>query len=158
MSTNTVNHNTTINTNLTSPFSPKLNYRSVMDELKKHDELYLAPPPSFDDTLKEIIADTDSLNPSKNLDFAPVLAILAKIEHLDPIDKLNNFKIQEILPKVWRFVKNYNMMNKFIFYDVLASLYTDFDPTLIGATLVMFYIPHIKNTDKIYHKVYQPKF
>ena len=145
-------------TNLASKISPILNYKSVMDELAKHDELYLESPQTLDITLKEIINDTENINKTDNFDFTPVLSILTKIEHLDPIDEHNKFKISEILVKVWRFVKHYNLMNKLLFYDTLASLSYPFKPITIGATLVMFYIPHIKNMDQIYHKVYQPKF
>lgn len=144
--------------NLVLPVSPNLNYGSVLKELKKHDDLYLTTPQSIELTLKEMIIDMESLNRTNNFDFAPVQALVAKIEHLDPIDAKNEFKIQEILTKVWRFVKNYNFMNKVLFYDTLASVSHPFNPTLIGATLVMFYAPHIKNMDDIYHKVYQPKF
>lgn len=144
--------------NLTPLPSPNLNYRSVMEEMDKHDNLYLSPPSSLVDTLREMIEDTEKLNVTNNFNFAPVLAILAKIEHLNPIDKKNGFKIQEILPKVWRFVKHYNMMNKIMFYDTLASISTTNNATLIGATLIMFYVPHIKNTDQIYHKLYHPNF
>lgn len=144
--------------NLVSPISPNLNYASVLKELKKHDDLYLAAPQSIEITLREMIKDMESLNRTNNFDFTPVQALVAKIEHLDPIDIKNNFKIQEILTKVWRFVKNYNFMNKVLFYDTLASVSHPLNPTMIGATLVMFYAPHIKNMDDIYHKVYQPKF
>ena len=144
--------------NLATKISPILNYKSVMDELKKHDDLYLEPPLTLDATLKEIVKDTEMLNKTDNFDFTPALSILTKIEHLEPIDEHNKFKISEILTKVWRFVKHYNLMNKLLFYDTLASLSHPFKPTTIGATLIMFYVPHIKNMDQIYHKVYQPKF
>jgi len=158
MATNQPNPASIAQANLTSPISPILNYRSVLNEMTKHDELYLDPPLSLDATLKEIIHDTEQLNKTNNFDFSPVLAIAAKIEHLDPTDIHNKFKISEILAKVWRFVKHYNLMNKLLFYDTLASLFHPFDPTKIGATLMMFYVPHIKNMDNIYHKVYHPKF
>lgn len=143
---------------LATSVSPILNYKSVLDELRKHDDLYLDLPLSLDTTLKEIIHDTEQLNKTNNFDFNPVLAFAAKIEHLDPIDEHNKFKISEILTKVWRFVKHYNLMNKLLFYDTIASLSHPFNPTKIGATLMMFYVPHIKNMDPIYHKVYHPRF
>lgn len=156
---NTHHNKSLLQTNLVSPFSPNLNYGSVIRELEKHDTLYLQQPDNISTTLKNMILDMEKLNTTNNFDFSSVQALLTKIEHLDPIDEHNqNLKIQEILTKVWRFAKNYSFMNKLLFYDTLASISHPFNPTTIGATLSMFYIPHIKNMDDIYHKVYQPKF
>lgn len=159
MSINNNRNPTIAQTNIISQISPNLNYKNAYIELNKHDELYLIAPLSLENTLKEIIKDTEIINETKNFDFSAVLAILLKIEHLNPIDNHNGFKIQEILTKTWRFVKHYNITNKLLFYDTLASLSQQINnPTLIASTLVMFYIPHIKNMDNIYHKIYQPRF
>ena len=139
---------------ISSLCKPEKDYSEIYKQFEKHDKKYLIQPKSIDETLKEIFNDMEDLNITNNFNFSHVQGLLAKINYMNLVDRHNGFKIKEILKKVWRFVKNYNLTNKIVFYDTLAGIANTDDATEIASTLVMFYIPHMKNTDALYHKLY----
>ena len=124
------------------------------NDLKKIDINNLVQPINFNDTINEIYSYIRNLNFNLQNKQAIDAIILIKNDQKNNYDKENDINVEDLLPRVWRFVKNYDSSGKEIFVEQLSEIYNS-GPCAQGRTtrLYQFYYPHIdqeNDNDYIY--------
>lgn len=122
------------------------------NDLKKIDTNNLVQPINFYDTINEIYSYIRNLNFNLQNKQAIDAIILIKNDPKNNYDKENDINVEDLLPRVWRFVKNYDSSGKEIFLEQLSEIYNS-GPCAQGRTtrLYQFYYPHIDSNDYIYN-------
>ena len=124
------------------------------NDLKKIDINNLVQPINFNNTINEIYSYIRNLNFNLQNKQAIDAIILIKNDQKNNYDKENDINVEDLLPRVWRFVKNYDSSGKEIFVEQLSEIYNS-GPCSQGRTtrLYQFYYPHIdqeNDNDYIY--------
>ena len=128
----------------------KENYK----ELIKKDKKNLIQPPSFDRTISEIYFYIRSLKFTLENKNAVDAIILMKNDLKNNYDQINDIRVEDILPRVWRFVKKYEKSGIQIFIEQLAEIVTS-GPCAQGRTtrLYQFYYQHMDDNDPLYNEL-----
>ena len=120
------------------------------------DNCFLCPPMSFDDTIIDIqnrlnldynmnkLLDEDTINKAKT-----VLDLVVK-DRINNYDILNDIHFEDLLPRVWRFLKNYDSEGLVIFYEQLKEITSGSFPQGRTTRIFQFYNIHMNNKDEIF--------
>lgn len=123
--------------------------KNTYSELKKKDIKELIQPSlNFNETLNEIYNYIRTLK-YNNLNKNAINAILLiKRDTLNNFDKINNIYVDDILPRVWRFIKKYDSTGIDIFIEQLSEIFTNGScPQGRTTRLFQFYIQHMDKDD-----------
>jgi hypothetical protein len=129
--------------------------KNIYKPLKNDDELHLIQPISFENTIKEIVSKiplnrhlckTTIRNIIKSL-------YLMKFDNNNNYDNENDIHVEDILPRVWRFVQNYDDSTLDTFWEQMSEISKN-GPCAQGRTtrLFQFYFIHMDSKDYIYKK------
>ncbi len=129
--------------------------KNIYKQLKNDDELHLIQPVSFENTIKEIVL---KIAPNRNLCKTIIRNIikslyLMKVDTNNNYDNENDIHVEDILPRVWRFVQNYDESTLDTFWEQISEISTN-GPCAQGRTtrLFQFYFIHMDSKDYIYKK------
>ena len=121
-------------------------------ELKKRDiDELIQPNKNFDETINEIYNYIRTLKFNKLNKDAIDAILLLKNDNSNNYDNLNDIHVEDLLPRVWRFVKDYDYSGKEIFIEQLSEILNN-GPCPQGRTtrLFQFYIQHMDSDDKFF--------
>jgi hypothetical protein len=123
---------------------------NIYHDLRQIDDDMLIKPKKIKETLDEIENEIENLEMSNTYLLCKNVLILLRYDISNNYDNLNNISVEDILPRTWRFVKNYDDSGKFIFYEQLADIWNGPCPQGRVSRIFQFYIPHINHDDDIF--------
>lgn len=122
----------------------------IYHNLKEIDNKNLLKPSKFKDTLDDIELQIETLKPLETYILCKNVLILLRYDISNNYDSLNNISVEDILPRTWRFVKNYDNSGKNIFYEQLADIWNGPCPQGRVSRIFQFYINHINESDPLF--------
>lgn len=122
----------------------------IYHNLKEIDNKNLLKPSKFKDTLDDIELQIETLKPLETYILCKNVLILLRYDISNNYDSLNNISVEDILPRTWRFVKNYDNSGKNIFYEQLADIWNGPCPQGRVSRIFQFYINHINKSDPLF--------
>ena len=123
---------------------------SIYHNLKKIDDLNLSKPKKFLEVIENIENETENLKDI--IEYETCINVLKLITYdvSNNYDSINNISVEDILPRVWRFVEKYD--DKSIFFEQLSDIWNGPCPQGRVTRFFQFYFPHIDERDPIFKK------
>ena len=128
-------------------------------ELVKQDDERLHPPPSMKQCIDECFRDAQSLFKGRQISvrginmIVRVLRLFVDESHPDNNDTLNRVKTSDIFPRVWRFVRHYDLPMKLAFYEQIADIIGGSCAQGRTTRLFQFYQLHSSPDDSLFRKL-----
>jgi len=144
---------------MSSPYDTHYYDTKLKEEYKRLvniDNCFLRSPMSFDDTIIDIqnrlnldysmnkLLDEDTINKAKS-----VLDLVLQ-DRINNYDVLNDIHFEDLLPRVWRFLKNYESEGLVVFYEQLKEITSGSCPQGRTTRIFQFYNIHMNNKDEIF--------
>ena len=120
------------------------------------DNRELQKPKSFEITLREIEKVLPQIKlPQNQQEYVTNTIKLFRTDKAGNMDKANNINVEDLLPRVWRFVRHYEVSAGRVFYEQLGEI-TKSGSCAQGRTtrLLNLYTQHIElgDKDEVYRK------
>src|SRR3989338_134117 len=127
--------------------------RELYKSLRDRDLHELRQPADFESTLREIldILNSSVNDPLKEKCLSVLTIFVNDIE--SNRDSANDITVEDLLPRVWRFVREYELDEKMIFFEQLADVLGGRCAQGRTTRLIQFYAPHFDPVDPIYRKL-----
>ena len=125
----------------------------------KIDNLELASPLSFEETLQEIRSLQSLLKPGKKkkkkkkkkTNIIQMLDLIST-DHKNNWDDKNKINMEDLLPRTWRFVKHYDPDGQKIFFQQISEIKNGTCAQGRTTRVFQFYQFHLETKDEIYQK------